>query len=213
MTANHVNQDLLQQDTAMLRSALAEDLKLAPPGPKSQAFLVALCGLPGTGKSHFSRELLKRVPFVVLSSDRLRKALVGVPQYTPGESARLFAACYLLIEEFLKEGRRVLFDATNLTEGHRLPLYDITDRLKVPLALVHVIAPKNVVRRRLMARADGKNHASFSDADWLIYCRLMPLEQPIGRPHFTADTSQDITPVVEEVVWRITAARSDQSRS
>jgi predicted kinase len=205
MTAPNGDPGQLPADLATLRQTLACDLEAVPAGRRSQAFLVALCGLPGAGKSHFARELVHRVPMAVLSSDRLRKALVGQPKYTAGESTRLFSACHRLIEELLQEGRKVLFDATNLNEAFRQPLYDITDRLDVPLVLVHLTAPNGVIRRRLTGRANGETNSSFSDADWLIYCRLRPMEQPIARSHYAVDTSQDITPVVEEVARRVQA--------
>jgi predicted kinase len=204
--------DQLPADLATLRQAVSADLERVPAGRRSQAFLVTLCGLPGTGKSHFARELVSRVPLVVLSSDRLRKALVDQPKYSAGESSRLFAACHQLIEELLQEGRKVLFDATNLTEGHRQPLYDITDRLGVPLVLVHLTAPNGVIYRRLTGRSNGQLDSSYSDADWLIYCRLKPLDQPIARPHYQVDTSQDITPVVEEIARRVRAGRRGKAR-
>jgi predicted kinase len=205
MTSATGDSSQLQADLAALRLALASGLEAAPKGRRSGAFLVALCGLPGSGKSHFARELVSRVPMVVLSSDRLRKALVGQPKYTAGESTRLFTACHQLIEELLRQGRKVLFDATNLTEGHRQPLYDIAQRLDVPLVLVHLTAPNGVIRQRLAGRSNGELDSGFSDADWLIYCRLKPAEQPIARPHYAVDTSQDITPVVEEIARRARA--------
>lgn len=203
----------LPEDLAALRQALAGDLAQASAGPLRQPFLVVLSGLPGTGKSHFARELVQRAPLLVLSSDRLRKALVTQPKYTAAESSRLFAACHRLIEELLLEGRKVLFDATNLTEGHRQPLHEITERLGVPLVLVRLTAPQDVVRRRLTGRVNGQSDSSFSDADWLIYCRLRPMDGPIARPHYAVDTSEDITPVVDEIAHRVRTGGTVESGS
>ncbi len=205
MTEPNGDPGQLPADLATLRQTLSTDLEGVPAEGRSHAFLVVLCGLPGTGKSHFARELVSRVPMAVLSSDRLRKALVGQPKYTAGESTRLFAACHQLIEELLQEGRKVLFDATNLNEASRQPLYDITSRLHVPLILAHLTAPNGVILQRLTGRANGELDSSFSDADWRIYCRLRPMQQPIVRPHYAVDTSQDITPVVEEIAQRVRA--------
>jgi predicted kinase len=190
----------LAQDTAALRQALESDLRQYPPESLGSPFLVVLSGLPGAGKSHFARELAKRVPFLVLGSDRLRKALVSHPQYDREEHIRVFAACHRLVEELLKEDYRVIFDATNLTEGFRQPLYDIAERLETPLTLVRLTAPGEVIRRRLDERAAGLRSDSYSDADWLVYCRLSPGEEPIKRPHFVVDSSQDISPALEEIV-------------
>jgi hypothetical protein len=197
----------LSADIAHLREVLERDdvagsgMLAGRPSPinRESPILVALSGLPGTGKSYFARGLTQRVPFLVLESDRLRKALVPQPKYSPEEHSRVFAACHLLIEEYLAQGRRVLFDATNLTESFRRPLYLITDRLGVSLVLVRLTAPRKTVRRRLADRAGGLNAADNSDADWLVYCRLSPYEEPIQRRHFDVDSSGDISPVIEEI--------------
>ena len=74
--------------------------------------------------------------------------LIPNPKYTPSEHTRVFNACHVLIEDLLCQGRGVLFDATNLTESFRRPLYWICDRLSIPLVLARFTAPQYVVRRR-----------------------------------------------------------------
>ena len=189
----------MPQDADLLRRALEQDfvdLARQAPGPP---ILVALSGLPGTGKSHFARELGKKLTFLVFESDRVRKLLVAKPRYGRGEHARVFSVCHLLIEEYLAQGYRVLFDATNLTGAFRQPLYVICERVGVPLVLVNFSAPRQVVRERLERRSEGLDHTTYSDAGWLIYCRLAPYEEPIEGRHITVDTSQDIQAAVEEV--------------
>ncbi len=192
-------QEQTLSDAALLRKALGFDRRVERDGNPSNATLVALSGLPGTGKSHFARELIKQVNFLVLESDRIRKLLVPKPIYTPEEHSRVFSVCHLLIEECLAQGRRVLFDATNLTEGFRRPLQSICHRLSVPLLLVRFTAPTDTVRLRLEGRATGRDKNDFSDADWSIYCRLAPYEEPIEGPHFTVDSSGNISPVLNEI--------------
>ncbi len=166
--------------------------------------LVVLCGLPGTGKSHFARELTKLLPFRVLESDRIRKALVAKPQYTRGEHSRVFKVCHYLIEEYLGESQRVLFDATNLTENFRLPLRQISQRQNARLVFVHLEAPRDLIRQRLQRREKeretGNRPGNYSDAGWLIYCRLAPYDEPIEGDHLSVDTSTDISGTVNDVV-------------
>jgi predicted kinase len=165
-----------------------------------------MAGLPGTGKSHFTRELVSLSPFLVLETDRLRKALVAQPRYTPGEHRRVFGACHRLIEQFLEEGYPVLFDATNLTDRFRDPLYEIAERAGAPVAVAAITAPRETVRRRLYARKDGLDRDTNSDADWQVYCRMAPHWEPVSREHFAVDTSEDIGPVLQQVVhWAATA--------
>lgn len=192
--------DQLNKDMALMRKALDADLAADQPRMPAQPLLVAMCGLPGTGKSYFAARLTKQVPFLVLETDRLRKVLVERPKYTTGEHRRVFNSCYYLIDKYLTEGYSVLFDATNLNEAFRSHLYDISESTGAPLALVHATATQNTVRNRLKERKADRHANTYSDAGWLIYTRMIPVEEPIQREHYTLDTSKNINPVLEQVV-------------
>ena len=193
-------EELLAQDVAALRNVL--DLETVN---RKERFpvLVALCGLPGTGKSHFARELTKRVPMLVLETDRLRKVLVSSPRYTPEEHRRVFLACYILLQEYLSQGQWVLFDATNLTEDFRKPIYYIAEQSSSKLVLAGFTAPKTLVRQRLAARSNGEEPFGYSDATWVVHNRMRPFEEPIRRTHLLVDSSQDITGPLGQVMNQI----------
>jgi predicted kinase len=174
-------------------------------GPLPEAvvhpFLVVVSGLPGTGKSYFSRRLVERLPAVILESDQLRKTLFPAPGYSAVESRRLFRAAHVLVERLLRRGVPVVFDATNLSEHYRGYLYRIAERLEVKLVLVRVEAPAELVYQRLQVRrADTED---WSDADWGVYQRLRPEEEKIRRRHYVVDTSRDIGPVISKIVREI----------
>ena len=172
------------------------------PEPVVHPVLVAISGLPGTGKSYVSQRLLDRVSLALLETDALRKALHSSPTYSAQESARLFRLTHELIEELLDEGIPVLLDATNLVESHREHLYTIADRRGVKLILVLVEAPPELVRERLAER--GKQRQDRSDADWEVYQRMRPSVDPIRRSHYTVDTNREVGRVVEQVAREIT---------
>lgn len=162
---------------------------------------VVVSGLPGTGKSYFCQKLAERLPFVILESDALRKAIFSLPGYSPEESAQLFRTIHLLIETLLKKGIPVILDATNLAEREREYLYRIADRLNVKLIMVRVEAPPQVVFERLKNRRE--NPENRSDADWTVYQRMKPSVQKIQRKHYVVDTSRDIAPVLDKIVREI----------
>jgi hypothetical protein len=182
-------------DVRELKKALGEI-----PEPVAKPAFIIVSGLPGTGKSYFSRKLAERLPSVIVESDALRKRLFPSPTYSGEESHRLFCACHRLIEEFLGGGIPVILDATNLVEHHREPLYRIAQRLQARLILVKVEAPRELVRQRLQGRAEGVNHEDKSDAGWSIYQRMRTRVERISRNYFAVDTSRDITPVIDKVV-------------
>ena len=180
---------------------LAESLGQLPDPVVEPAFIV-VSGLPGTGKSYFCKKLAERLPFLVLESDALRKTLFPAPAYTPQESSRLFRVIHNLIEGLLKKGIPLTLDATNLSEQYRERLYNIADRLNAKLIMVRVEAPPELVHERLKARSE-KNSESKSDADWAVYQKMKPAVQKIRRNHYAADTSRDITPVLDKIVRQV----------
>lgn len=180
-------------------SKLKESLGSLPEAMTNPGFVV-VSGLPGTGKTFFCRELAGRQPFCILESDALRKVLFPSPDYSPTESASLFAAVHSLIEWLLKNNVPVIFDATNLSEYNREYLYRISDRAGAKLVLISVEAPPAVAYQRLQARKSGTIPDSKSDADWEIYRQMMPKAEKIQRNHFVVDTSRDITPVIDKII-------------
>ena len=170
------------------------------PQPQVRPSLIVVSGLPGTGKSFFCRKVAEKLPFLILASDALRKVLFPTPQYNEQEHKRLFSACHVLIEELLRKGIPVIFDATNLLEHHREYLYRAAERAGAKLILVWVEAPAEVVRQRLLARERTTVPQCDSEAGWEVYNKMKPRREKISRSHLVVDTSQDITPAVDKIV-------------
>ena len=74
--------------------------------------------------------------------------------------------------------------------------------------MVHITAPRDTVRQRLQERELGLHTGEFSDAGWPIYSRMAPHEQPIEGEHLSADTSKDISLIIENIVELVTTPYS-----
>ena len=184
-------------DLERLRAAYADEL---PEITGDAPSLVILCGLPGTGKSYFARELARRAPFVWLNSDRTRKLLVDRPSYSRREHRRVFSAMHVLTRGYLRDGYSVVFDATNLNENVRRPLYSSAQEVGVEPLIIRFTAPAELVRRRLTDRAEGVGEASQSDATWDIYSRMAVADQPVPRPHLLVRGPEDVDGVLRETL-------------
>lgn len=159
--------------------------------------LVVLVGLPASGKSRVAEGLRSRTGAVVLESDALRRLLFRRRTYSAAESQRLFAAIHAATERLLAEGASVVLDATNLAEAERAPLYEIAERQGAKLLLVLVTVPDRLVRGRLARRAASR--LSRSEADLRVYRRMRERLEPMQRPYYTVDTSQEIEPMLAEL--------------
>ena len=205
---------LVASRSAILSSELSESVckvkdLLLPSDMETTAYpaCIIMSGLPGSGKSYLSERVAQRLPAVVIESDRVRKVLYPQPTYTAQESATVHDTCREIIGWLLKEGVRVVFDATNLVEFQRETLFHLVERSGAQLLIVRVVAPEEVIRSRLEHRHIKADTAS--DADWTVYRRMSQREQKIRRAHLCIDTSQDIEVGVRRILRAIRSSASD----
>ena len=178
---------LRPRDLSRLRDAYGSGL----PAPSATPGLIILCGLPGTGKSHFARALAARGPFLWLNSDRTRKLLVARPSYSRREHRRVFSAMHILTKGYLRDGYSVVFDATNLNENVRAPLYAVAAEAGVTPLIIRFTAPSDLVKRRLAKRSAGHADPGQSDAGWEVYSLMAVADQPVPRPHHLVRGPED----------------------
>jgi aminoglycoside phosphotransferase family enzyme/predicted kinase len=143
--------------------------ELEPPGRRP--CLVLLGGLPATGKTTLAEGLAREAGFRVISSDRTRKELAGLPPeadasadweegiYTPEMSDRTYSACREAVERALFRGERVLVDASFRSEERRRRFLETARRWGVPVLWVVCRAEDATVRDRLDRRREGGSDA------------------------------------------------------
>lgn len=161
-------------------------------------------GFSGSGKSALARELVRRLPAVHLSSDRMRKACAGVPagtrletaQYTAFRRAEVYRALRERARGYLAQGRHVLLDATFLAPQEREAAAWLARDNDAEFWILECQAPDTLIRQRLQARTTDPN---ASDADLQVYeqqrcdyCKAGPLLPPISAPslYLQIDTSR-----------------------
>jgi hypothetical protein len=186
-----------------LRTAVAAHKSLLADKTVIKPVLIMVSGLPGTGKSYFSRQLAERLRLTILESDAIRKQLFQKPCYSAAESARLFRFIHQRLEERLLQGNSVILDATNLKEKYRKAVYRIAESCEARLIIVQVEAPPDVVRERLDSRGKRADSNETSDADWAVYRKMKARAEKISRPYFTVNSARDITPLIDKIVKEI----------
>lgn len=85
--------------------------------------LIIMCGVPGSGKTHYSKEIMENIQddsFVYLSSDDIRVELFGFEDQTKHKET--FAEMNKRCKEYLSQGKSVVYDATSLTRKLRTNL-------------------------------------------------------------------------------------------
>jgi predicted kinase len=183
-----------------LAPQLRREIATVPATPHGDPVLVLVMGLPGVGKSHAARLLCVRLGAAHVASDELRTRLFIAPSYAEEENRAVFAAAGALVDELLRDGHRVVLDATNLVARNRAGYVDAARRRGAPVVYVRVTAPDADVRARLAARTAARAAGDHSDADALIYERMRdrPFEAP-AEGYVEIANGDEVAAAVERV--------------
>lgn len=170
------------------------------PAPARRLVLIAMTGLPGSGKSTVAEAIHRRFGLPVLRSDAVRKQLYAHPAYTQEESARVFRALHAAAAHLLRTGCPVVLDATLLDENARAPVRELARECATPLVFVRVTAPDRIIRDRLTQRSAGQRAAfDQSDADIAIYEMMREKVEPLRDFHLTVRSDRALEPQIERL--------------
>ena len=141
--------------------------------------IIITCGLTGTGKSTIINEVAKKTKITVLTSDRIRKELVGIkPEehryetFDSGIYSKEFTEkTYIhMIEQgkgMLEQGKSVILDACFPKSQQRTTARRAAEEAGVGFLCIEVTAPEDEIKHRLNARVEGGE--GISDGRWEIY--------------------------------------------
>ena len=77
-----------------------------------------MVGLPGSGKSTYAKQLSEETNAVICSSDTIREELYG-DENSQDNNDEVFKILHSRIKENLKNGKNVIYDATNINSKRR----------------------------------------------------------------------------------------------
>lgn len=165
--------------------------------------LVLVGGLPATGKSTLAGALCDRLGMTLLSSDRMRKELGGLPPeqpapadfgsgiYTPEWTRRTYAALLDRARTLLSNGESVVLDATWSSAEHREAAAEVAAGTAADLVALRCEVPARVADQRLGARGPGT-----SDADHEVARRIAERWEPWAEA-VRVDTSVPLPAAVD----------------
>ncbi|MBD0422700.1 AAA family ATPase [Streptomyces sp. TRM S81-3] len=168
--------------------------------------LTLVGGLPGSGKSTLAGALADRLGVTLLSSDRLRKELAGIPAeqsaaagygeglYTPEWTARTYATLLDRASALLSSGESVVLDATWHDPGQRESALRIAEGTHAHLVALHCQVPGDVSAARLSTRAPGTSDAG------LDIVTAMAAGEPPWPEAVSVDTSGPLESAVSQAL-------------
>lgn len=168
--------------------------------------LVLVGGLPGTGKSTLAGALADRLGLSLISSDRVRKELAGVPAERPmtatygtglydrAGTERTYAELLSRAGRLLGSGESVVLDASWTGAGYRAAAGELARRAGAELVELRCEAPTGLATERILTRSRGA-----SDADPVIAAAMSGAADPWPQAH-TVDTTAPLERVLDHLV-------------
>jgi aminoglycoside phosphotransferase family enzyme/predicted kinase len=174
----------------------------AAAAPTVRPCAIAVCGGIAAGKSSLAEGLSRLEGVPVLSADRVRKQLLGLPATTPRHEAsfqgayseatseRVYSELFARAEQVLASGRSVIVDASFRAAALRQGFVELSGRHGAAPLFVECTCSRELVEDRLRERAQGP---SISDGRLAIYdgfvARFEPLDELGPGQHLRVDTS------------------------
>jgi predicted kinase len=163
--------------------------------------LIAMAGLPGTGKSTLARMLAGRLLAFVLDKDVVRAALFhpAAIEYSTRQDDFCVTVMLHTVEYLLDRdpARHVILDGR--TFSRRYQVQDVrafARRLGTPCAFIECVCSDETVRRRLECDiAEGRHPAQ--NRTYEMYLSVKARAEPIAGPKLVVNTEGDLERCVQ----------------
>lgn len=131
-------------------------------------------GLPGSGKSTYAKEFIKGKDIEYLSSDELR-AVYGKSEEDQTVTPIVFGHIKRKVDEFLKDGKNVLVDATSVNRKERSDYINTAKKYGAKVvALIFKMDRQGLIDRNKKRGEQGGRVVP----DWVIDKMLAKYEEP-----------------------------------
>ena len=131
-------------------------------------------GLPGSGKSTYAKEFIKGKEIEYLSSDSLR-AVYGKDETDQSVTSIVFGHIKRKVDEFLKDGKNVMVDATSVNRKERSDYINTAKKYGAKVvAIVFKMDRQGLIDRNKKRGEQGGRVVP----DWVIDKMLNKFEDP-----------------------------------
>ncbi len=157
--------------------------------------ILAMAGLPGSGKSTIAHALSSRLPALVISKDEIRTRLFTPAEIdsSPEQDAVCFQEMLRLAEAFLARspGQWVILDGRTFSRARDVEkVMAVADRIGQPLYVIKCCCSDDEARRRLEADRSERRHPA-ANRDFGLYLEIKSRQEPLPLSALELDTSLD----------------------
>lgn len=159
--------------------------------------LIAMAGLPGTGKSTLARHLADACAGTVLDKDLIRAALFPIDQveYSTRQDDFCMSVMFQVAAYMLRNdpSRKIILDGRTFSRSYQVAALDqLAEELKTPVKILECICSDETAHWRLESKVTmGAKHLA-ANRDYELYLTIKARFEPIREPKLVVNTDDDL---------------------
>jgi predicted kinase len=159
--------------------------------------LIAMAGLPGTGKSTLAQHMADAFSSIVLNKDVIRAALFPIDriEYSTRQDDFCMSIMFQVASYMLRNdpSQYVILDGRTYSHKYQVAALDqLAEELKTPLKIIECICSDQTVQKRLEDKVTvGAKHLA-GNRDYNLYLTVKARFEPIREPKLVVNTDNNL---------------------
>ena len=160
--------------------------------------LIAMAGLPGTGKSTLAYPMAGALAAIILDKDIIRAALFPPHwvEYTTEQDDFCMSIMFQVSTYILHKHphQPIILDGRTFSRHYQIiALKQFAEELQVPLKIIECVCSDETARQRLEAAASGQKKHLAKNRNYALYLDIKARFEPINEPKLVVNTDEDLT--------------------
>jgi len=139
--------------------------------------LYIVFGLPGTGKTYFSKQLAQERGAIYLSTDVIRSELNLTDDYSEEAKAKVYDRLEEKMSVQFMIGHTVVLDGTFHKQSNRARFRERAQSMGKDVYFIEMTTGEDCIRKRL------EKKRPYSQANFDVYLQLKKAFEPMKEPH------------------------------
>lgn len=155
--------------------------------------IIAMMGLPGSGKTTIAKELAKDLPALILNKDSIRAALFPASEieYSSSQDDFVVNIMMQIADFYIKKDvkRHIILDGRPFSHKYQVDaLVDFAVEHDWKLKVIYCYCADEISQARILHDFATEGHLA-QNRDLSLYKRMRDEEDPLEIPHLKVDTA------------------------
>ena len=147
--------------------------------------LIAVMGLPGSGKSYFAHKLAGKLKAIYIGSDQVREKLDLLGEYSTEKKGEVYEQMIKEMTAAVRQGKSIVLDATFYRKSIRTQFIEAASSVGQTIIFIEIQADEELIKERISQKRPD------SEADYAIYVKIKADFEPLSTAHLILHSGRD----------------------